>query len=90
MAIVSKTHFRNYFFRGLAVLVPTIITIWIFVWGYQFIQENISIHINRGLVWLTIKLKGLDGSNPAVVQTMNDFWINGWNLIFSDVCNSGL
>jgi len=29
---------------------PSILTIWLFVWGYTFIQEKISIHINRGLV----------------------------------------
>jgi len=53
--------FRNYFFHGLAVLVPTIVTIWIFVWGYTFIQENISIHINRGLVRLIILVQGEGG-----------------------------
>lgn len=44
--------FKGYFLRGLAVLLPTILTIWLFVWGYTFIQDNISIHINRGLVHL--------------------------------------
>lgn len=29
---------------------PSILTIWLFVWGYTFIQEKISVHINRGLV----------------------------------------
>jgi uncharacterized membrane protein len=42
--------FKSYFLRGLAVLLPTTLTIGIFVWGYTFIQEKISIHINRGLV----------------------------------------
>ena len=31
---------------------PSILTIWLFVWGYTFIQTKISIHINRGLVYL--------------------------------------
>ena len=42
--------FRGYFLHGLAVLLPSILTIWLFVWGYTFIQEKISVHINRGLV----------------------------------------
>ena len=42
--------FKGYFLHGLAVLLPSILTIWLFVWGYTFIQGNISIHINRGLV----------------------------------------
>ena len=42
--------FKGYFLHGLAVLLPSILTIWLFIWGYTFIQGNISIHINRGLV----------------------------------------
>ena len=49
--------FKRYFLRGLAVLLPTTLTIGIFVWGYTFIQQNISIHINRGLVFLIAKLR---------------------------------
>lgn len=43
-------HFRSYFFRGMAALLPTILTIWIFVQCYVFVQDKVSIHINRGLV----------------------------------------
>ncbi|MHC4166473.1 MAG: DUF502 domain-containing protein, partial [Planctomycetota bacterium] len=50
--------FKRYFLRGMAVLLPTTLTIGIFVWGYTFIQENISIHINRGLVLLIVKVRG--------------------------------
>ena len=42
--------FKGYFLHGLAVLLPTILTIWLFIWGYTFIQNNISKHINRGIV----------------------------------------
>lgn len=44
--------FKGYFLHGLAVLLPSILTIWLFVWGYSFIQDNISSHLNRGLVHL--------------------------------------
>jgi len=42
--------FKGYFLHGLAILLPSILTIWLFVWGYTFIQTKISVHINRGLV----------------------------------------
>ncbi len=42
--------FKGYFLHGLAVLLPSILTIWLFIWSYTFIQGNISIHINRGIV----------------------------------------
>jgi uncharacterized membrane protein len=65
---------RNYFFRGLAVLLPTILTIWIFIWGYTFIQENIGIHINRGLVRLIMFLQGEGGSSKEVLY---EIWVEG-------------
>ena len=62
--------FRSYFLRGLAVLLPTIVTIWIFVWGFRFIQDNISIHIKRGLVRLII----IAGANK---EELGRIWIDG-------------
>ena len=48
--------FKGYFLHGLAVLLPSILTIWLFVWGYSFIQNNISSHINRGIVYVISQL----------------------------------
>lgn len=75
------SRFKSYFLRGLAVLLPTIVTIWIFIWGYNFIQNNISVHINWALVWLTMKLKGLDWDNQPVRQIWAGFWVDGWGSI---------
>ena len=66
------TRFRSYFLRGLAVLVPTIVTIWILVWGYRFIQDNISIYIKGGLDWL---IRAVAGEN-FVEQNLDKFWVN--------------
>jgi len=44
-------NFRTYFFRGMAALLPTILTIWIFWQCYIFIQEKVSFPINRGVVY---------------------------------------
>ena len=60
---------KSYFFRGLAVLLPTIVTIWILVWLYSFIQENISEHIKRGLVRLIIIAGGSR-------QELSKLWID--------------
>ena len=79
MAITRR--FRRYFLRGLAVLLPTILTIWIFIWGYKFIQENISVHINRGLVRLLMFAYGIDWQNLDARKPLVDFWVNGWGSI---------
>ncbi|MBW7991671.1 MAG: DUF502 domain-containing protein [Planctomycetes bacterium] len=75
---------KSYFFRGLAVLLPTILTIGIFVFGYTFIQDNISIHINRGLVRLHMFSTGLDKDDTIyekTEQTWTKYWVDGWGSI---------
>ena len=49
---------------------PTILTIWMFIWGYSFIQNNISIHIKRGLVRLIIFAGGSK-------EELGKFWVDG-------------
>jgi uncharacterized membrane protein len=71
--------FRVYFLRGLAVLLPTIVTIWIFFWGYKFIQENISVYINRGIVRLVMFLQG--EHQYLIEEDMVKFWVQGWGSI---------
>ena len=79
MAITRR--FKSYFLRGLAVLLPTILTIWIFIWGYKFIQGNISVHINRGLVRLIMLTHGIDWHNVDARKPLADFWVYGWGSI---------
>ena len=62
--------FKSYFVRGLAVLVPTIVTIWIFVWGYKFIHEKIGVHIKHGLQYLILLAGGAE-------QELKRLWIDG-------------
>ena len=68
-------YFKSFFLRGLAVLLPTILTIWIFIWGYGFIQKNISVYINRGIVWLVMEVQGVSGEEATKV--FEDFWVHG-------------
>ena len=66
---ISK-RFKSYFLRGLAVLLPTIVTIWILVWGYRFIHGKISVHIKNALEQLII----LAGGSK---EELSRFWIDG-------------
>jgi len=54
MREVFWSDFRRFFFRGLATLLPTVLTIWLLVKCYDFIQNNISIHINKGVIQLLL------------------------------------
>lgn len=75
----TSGRFKVYFLRGLAVLLPTILTIWIFFWGYKFIQENISIYINQGIVRLVMFLQG--DQKYLSEEEMVNFWVHGWGSI---------
>jgi len=68
-------HFKRYFLHGLAVLLPTILTIWIFIWGYNFIQNNISIWINRGIVQLIMFFQG--DEQQVTKEVLYKFWVTG-------------
>ena len=45
--------FRRFFLRGLVVVLPSVLTLWIVVKAYQFVDNTIAEPINRG-VRLTI------------------------------------
>ena len=76
--------FRNYFLHGLAVLLPTMLTIWILAWGYGLIQENVSSHINTGIVkaqkWVWAQRH--EGISQAAIdqyeKKLNDKFVNGF------------
>ena len=66
---------KSYFLRGLAVLLPTLLTIWAFVWGYGFIQNNIGRHLNNGLVSLIMLIQG---EKPGISErVLNKIFIEG-------------
>lgn len=73
--------FKSYFVRGLAVILPTILTVWLFVWLYQFIQQNISVYINYVIAWLFVELSGQDWGNEAVRDVWIKFWVQGWGSV---------
>ena len=44
-----RSNFRQFFFRGLAIVLPTVLTIWILVAVYQFVEVRIARPINEGM-----------------------------------------
>lgn len=72
---------RAYFFRGLAVLLPTILTLWIFIWGYNFLKNNISDPINGQIVTIQMKIQHFDESTEEARdqarEKLESFWVKG-------------
>jgi uncharacterized membrane protein len=64
---------KRYFLRGLAVLLPTILTLWILAWGYSLLQEHVSSHINQGIVKACVWLHRSEGlSEEALAKYQKD------------------
>lgn len=51
----SSGSFRVFFFRGLGILLPTVLTIWIVVAAYRFVEQKIAVPINAGTRELIIQ-----------------------------------
>jgi uncharacterized membrane protein len=54
-----KGHFKRFFLRGLAVVLPSALTLWLFVKAYQWIDSAIAQPINNGMQWCLVRLMDL-------------------------------
>ncbi len=61
--------FRQFFARGLATLLPTVLTIVVLVKCFEFVQTNISIHITRGVSWVTVKYTNYPTLTPEELDS---------------------
>ncbi len=50
----TGNNFRHFFLRGLAIVLPTVLTIWLLIVSYQFVQNRIAGPINQGLRTLIV------------------------------------
>lgn len=67
---------KAYFLKGLAVLLPAAVTIWIFIWIYKLIQNTIGWLINKLIVLLLASMLHLSPSDSAW-QELERFWLKG-------------
>ena len=66
---------KTYFLRGLAILLPTMLTIWIIIWGYKFIRDNVSIFINKAIFYIIRYFES--GISQEESKSLYDFWVSG-------------
>lgn len=45
----ARGHFKRFFLRGLAVVLPSALTLWILVKAYQWISQAVAVPINKGI-----------------------------------------
>jgi uncharacterized membrane protein len=72
---ISKS-LKSFFLKGMAVLLPTLVTIWLLAWAYHFVQKNFTGYINRGLVQLIYQVHG--GTDEQYKVRLSEILVSGW------------
>ncbi len=77
--------FKRFFIRGLVVLLPSVLTLWIVVKAYQFVYNNIAKPINGWIMDLLVLLaktwapaRSTFGPDPE--SSVVDWWDSHWYL----------
>lgn len=62
--------FRQFFVRGLSVVLPTVLTLWLLVYAYRFVESSVAQPINAGVRALVLR------AGPRVVGEagMPEWW----------------
>lgn len=50
--VTFSQDFRRFFTSGLAAILPTLITLWLLVWAWDFLWESIGVHLIAAMKWL--------------------------------------
>jgi len=81
----SFTHdFRRFFLRGLAALLPTLITLWLLIWVWDFLWLNVGSQIILGirLAWTTLSNRGvLPAMSPGYLDRALDNQLLGTRVL---------
>ena len=61
-----SSNFRKFFLRGLAIILPTVLTIGILIWAYNLVRDKIAQPINRGVKQLILVTTPWPAPKPDV------------------------
>ena len=80
----SSGNFRHFFLRGLGILLPTVLTIWLLIASYQFVQLRIAGPINEGVKVLIVSVSPIpqatDEDYDAAVESMTAAQKDAWSV----------
>src|SRR5687768_12868047 len=72
--------FRRFFLRGLAALLPTLITLWLLVWVWNFLWQSLGQHIIAAIIWTWYRLVQWKLMEWKPLVQMRRFWWSGQEL----------
>ena len=84
----KRSNFKRFFFRGLAILLPTVLTIWILVAAYGFFRSRIAQPINTGLQEVIVRYVQwpvvLEEEIQQTLKSLTDVEIKAWKAAGGD------
>lgn len=66
--------FRRFFLRGVAALLPTLITLSLLVWAWNFLWESLGRHLIFGIKWTWLSLAEQDIVRPEPAGYIGRYW----------------
>ena len=64
----ARSNFRKFFVRGLAIVLPSVLTVAILIWAYKLVQDNIASPLNNGVKQLILATSSWPHLPPEVAS----------------------
>ncbi|MEM0913441.1 MAG: DUF502 domain-containing protein [Planctomycetota bacterium] len=95
---MNRPHFSRFFIRGLAVLLPSILTLALVIYLYNFVQSYVADPINAGIRYTVVNLtnwpqpesRDLDAAFADLGQSELDRWQSAMDEINAERAELGL
>ena len=66
--------FKRFFFRGLAAMLPPLLTLMIIVYVLKFVDQNIGSYVNVWAQWVVVQVLSLGRGEPMTFQGSDALW----------------
>ncbi len=58
-----RQNFRRFFLRGMAIVMPSVLTIWVIIAGYNFLNDTVAEPINQGIRNAVLRVTSYPSAN---------------------------
>ena len=77
--------FRRFFLRGLAAVLPTLLTVAIIIYVFRFVQNNMGRHINNGAIYVVARAWGHHAYSQDETVSFDEFVDRKFNQVKAEV-----
>lgn len=74
MAESFGSDFRRFFLRGLAAMLPTVITLMILIYVFTFVDQYVGRYITKGIQWVVVQSRLIAGKDRWGIVGPEGYW----------------